>query len=123
MSKANRSRTALAPEAATEDVEAVTWTDVHALAPSTVITAKDRLHLFAGDGEEGDEAPASIRHNPEALLEWCRRYQPGCLLSDETALVNATNRTHTEFMRPLRKHDPKRRWIPADALTYLLETE
>ena len=64
MSKANRSRTALAPEAAPEDAEAVTWADVHALAPPVVVLAHDRLHLFAGDGEEGKEAPRQSGTTP-----------------------------------------------------------
>jgi hypothetical protein len=72
-----------------------------------VITSADRLHLFAGEGEEGYTAPASIRADPERMLEWCRRYEPESVLDEQDAWIAALNRTHGELVGRFRAQDPK----------------
>jgi hypothetical protein len=102
MGKAARDRAARAPEAPEAPREA-TWSDVRALSGPAVVTARDRLHLFAGEGEEGFTAPESVRKDPDLLLAWCERYEPESVLVDATALIKATNRQHGELMARLRE--------------------
>jgi hypothetical protein len=96
-----------------------TWADVHELLDVT-ITDADRLHLFAGDGDEEPEAPASVRADPTLLLAWCRYYQPEMVLDDEVALINAHNRTMSEVVRSIHG-DPKQRITPGQVIEHLLK--
>jgi hypothetical protein len=98
-----------------------TWTDAHELL-DVEITAIDRLDVFAGDGEEGPEAPQSVRIDPELLLPWCQRYEPQSVLDDKAALVNARNRTMAAVVYEIRCRDPKLRVTPAHVIAHL-ETE
>jgi hypothetical protein len=116
--KAERLRPA--PEAA-EPADEPTWKDAHALL-AVEITDADRLHLFAGDGDEEPEAPESVRRDPTLLLAWCRYYQPDMLLDDATALVNARNRCMSEIVHSIRHRDPKRRINPKDVIEHLKAT-
>lgn len=100
----------------------VTWSDVHALLDVEII-ARDRLDLFAGDGETGPEAPDSARSDPSALLAWCERYEPRSVLDDETALGQARNRTMSEVVREIRRRDPKLRVTPAHVVEHLRSRE
>jgi hypothetical protein len=97
------------------------WKDAHELL-SVEVTDGDRLHLFAGDSEEGSEAPESVRRDPAKLLSWCRYYQPEMILDDESALVAARNRTMAEVVYRIRCREPKLRVTPA-AVVAALETE
>jgi len=76
-----------------EEAEAKAWAFVYAwMLRHVTITANDRLHLLAGEGEEGDLAPAEVRRDPERLLKWCEVFQPEMILDDVWAAHNALNR-------------------------------
>jgi len=85
------------------------------------VTAADRLDIWAGDGEEGPEAPESVRREPSLLLVWCERYSPDMVLDDEAALTCARNRTMQEVVRAIRRNDPKLKVTPASVVAALQE--
>jgi hypothetical protein len=120
MAKADRLRATPQPESGAG--EPPTWAEAYAELDVCVI-AIDRLALFAGDGEEGPEAPDSVRQDPALLLAWCERYAPQMVLDDESALVHARNRTMADVVRRLRRHAPKVRVTPADVKAFLAEAE
>lgn len=93
---------------------------VHAwIRRNATITAKDRLHIFAGDGEEGDLVPAEIRRDPERLLKWTELHQPDMIVSDATAAVNARNRVSSELGYRMRKLNPKARFTARDVAEFI----
>jgi hypothetical protein len=85
------------------------------------VTAADRLDVFAGDGEEGPEAPESVRREPSLLLAWCERYAPEMVVDDETAEICARNRTMSEVVHAIRRRDPKLSVTPAHVVAELKE--
>ena len=87
------------------------------------VTAKDRLHLFAGDGEEGELAPADVRRDPERLLKWTEVFQPDMIVSDATAAVNARNRTGSELWDRVRQARPGERLSVRLAADFLRQQE
>ena len=103
-----------------EEAAPATWADAHALLEVTVTDA-DRLDVFAGDGEEGPEAPESVRREPSLLLAWCQRYAPEAVVDDDTALTCARNRTMQEVVHAIRRRDPKLSVTPAHVVAALKE--
>jgi len=86
---------------------------------TVTVTDADRLDLWAGDGEEGPEAPESVRREPSLLLAWCQRYSPAMVADDETAQTSARNRTMSEVVHAIRRRDPKLQVTPAHVVAEL----
>jgi hypothetical protein len=97
-----------------------TWADAHALLDIQTTDA-DRLDIWAGDGEEGPEAPASVCSDPSLLLAWCDRYAPEMVLDDQEATLRARNRTMEDLIRQVRRREPKLRVTAAHVIEYLKE--
>lgn len=118
MGKGQRNRAIRATEVS-EAPQETSWQDVHAAMGPPVVTTRDRLHLFAGEGEEGFTAPESVRKDPDLMLAWCERYEPESVLDDATALVRATNRYTAETVSRFRESDPKAKPTPALVLAFI----
>jgi hypothetical protein len=95
-----------------------TWADARKLLVLAIIDV-DYLAAFAGDGERGFEAPASVRREPRRLLEWCRRYAPEAVVDDEAAFTAAQNRALFEAVGRVRDRNPKMLVRPADVIELL----
>jgi len=81
-----------------------------------LVTAVDRLNLFATDVAEDDGVPAWVTANPVTLLRWVRENRPELEVTEIEATREAHRRVWHELGDTLRK-----RGVPRDPEHYLAE--
>jgi hypothetical protein len=117
----------------------VTHHDVLAFVGWSVTDIDYIINPFQFCDPDDGGAPAEVYAHPRLLRAWalelhprwvcdgesCRKLhpdvRPGVRCDGRTHEINARNRLRREIAHKIRAVDPKRRWTPAETLSYLRE--